>query len=409
MSGASVGTTPEDPTLRSLTRFIYIPALLFSIGQGAVIPVIPLTARHLGASVAIASVVSSLRGGGTMLSDLPTGGIVARLGERSAMVLGGLVLSAALTGAVLSTSTWSFALSIFAVGCGWALMTVARLSYVSATVPYHLRGRALATLGGLARLGSFPGPFLGALVARFTGIDGAFYLFLALSLTSCTLLAVAPAPTSRSVTAHVKVSILDIGRQHRSIFLTAGVGAMLIGALRAARQVVLPLWGAHLGLDASAVGVVYGVSSAVDFALFYPSGMISDRWGRKWVSGPTLLIMGLGIALVPLSHSFLALLLIGLVSGFGNGLGSGIVMTLGADYAPPATRAGFLGVWRFVADSGAASGPLLIAGLVGLASLAVASFGLGAAGLVGTILILTARPPVIPAEAQVQAELTDSG
>ena len=39
---------------------------------------------------------------------------------------------------------------------------------------------------------------------------------------------------------------------------------------------------------------------------------------------------------------------VALLLGFGNGLGSGIVMTLGADFAPARGRAEFLGVWRLV-------------------------------------------------------------
>ena len=46
----------EQPfRLRSLVFSVYLPTLLFAIGQGAILPVIPLFARDLGASVAIAS------------------------------------------------------------------------------------------------------------------------------------------------------------------------------------------------------------------------------------------------------------------------------------------------------------------------------------------------------------------
>ena len=46
--------------------------------------------------------------------------------------------------------------------------------------------------------------------------------------------------------------------------------------------------------------------------------------------------------------------------GFGNGIGSGMIMTLGADYSPAVGRAQFLGVWRLLADLGSTSGPALL-------------------------------------------------
>lgn len=41
-------------------------------------------------------------------------------------------------------------------------------------------------------------------------------------------------------------------------------------------------------------------------------------------------------------------------------MGSGVVMTLGADVAPPSTRAQLLGAWRLLQDTGSAGGPLVV-------------------------------------------------
>ena len=44
----------------------------------------------------------------------------------------------------------------------------------------------------------------------------------------------------------------------------------------------------------------------------------------------------------------------------GNGLGAGIVMTLGADASPDEGRSQFLGAWRLCGDIGNTGGPLLV-------------------------------------------------
>jgi MFS family permease len=118
--------------------------------------------------------------------------------------------------------------------------------------------------------------------------------------------------------------------------------------------------------------------------LFYPAGSVMDRFGRMWVAVPCVVLMGLGLALLPLTHSAATVLVAGLVAAVGNGLGSGIVMTLGADTAPDRGRSQFLGGWRFEAVIGGSGAPLLISLLTAQASLALACVVIGAVILAGT-------------------------
>ena len=67
--------------------------------------------------------------------------------------------------------------------------------------------------------------------------------------------------------------------------------------------------------------------------------------------------------------------------GFGNGIGSGIMLTLGADTAPSLGRVKFLGLWRVLSDSGAAAGPVLVSVLATLWTLAAGIVGVGFVGL----------------------------
>jgi len=63
-----------------------LPTLLFSIGEGAIIPIIPLVASNLGASLAIAGLVAALLLIGELIGNIPSGWLVARIGERPAMI-----------------------------------------------------------------------------------------------------------------------------------------------------------------------------------------------------------------------------------------------------------------------------------------------------------------------------------
>ncbi|MCC6791843.1 MAG: MFS transporter, partial [Thermomicrobiales bacterium] len=90
------------------------------------------------------------------------------------------------------------------------------------------------------------------------------------------------------------------------------------------------------------------------------------------------------------------------VIGFGNGLGSGTMMTLGADLAPEGATGEFLGVWRLIGDAGAFVGPVAVgilasaAGLRGSAVL-LAAFGAIAALVLAFLVEETRQATVAPA------------
>lgn len=387
-----MGAGVQEASLRSLGLTVYAPSFLFGVGQGAVLPVVALAARDAGASVAGAGLIVALLGVGAMVFDLPAGSLVARLGERRAMVVGTALLVVSLVGCVLATSALVFAACTAGVGCGWAMWMLARLSFVGAVVPQHLRGRALSTLGGVHRVGSFTGPFLGAAAIASLGLDGAYLVHVVLAVAGCAVLVLAPDPQGAPAEVHAPVGLLHVAAAHRRVLATAGVAPLVIGLLRAGRHAVLPLWGASQGLDAAQVALVFGLAGGLDMLLFYPAGWVSDRYGRKAVALPCMGLLALGFLLLPLARDLPSIVAVALVMGLGNGLGSGIVMTLGADVAPGQGRAQFLGMWRLVGDTGSAGGPLLTAAVAGAASLASASLVVGAVGLVGAAAVAALVP-----------------
>src|SRR5690606_6369228 len=115
---------------------------------------------------------------------------------------------------------------------------------------------------------------------------------------------------------------------------------------------------------------------------------VMDAFGRLWIGIPAMLTMGLAMALLPLTTTVAAFAWVAVLLGLGNGMSSGILMTLGADVAPPGERAQFLGIWRVFQDGGAAAGPLVVSAGAALGSLAagiwvMAGSGVVAAGALG--------------------------
>lgn len=380
--GAERGASASQ--LLSLVPSLYGPGFLYAIGQGAVIPVIALAARDLGAPVPLAGVIVGLRGLGTLFGDLPAGAVVARLGDRSAVSVATAVLVIGAIGGASSHSPLALAASVFAVGLGWSVWLLARLNYAADVVPTELRGRAIAALGGANRVGNFVGPLIGAAVVSASGPRGAFWILAGSAAAGAGMLLVSTRrhPLSRHEESRRGEGMIRAARLHHSTLGRAGVAAMAIGALRTSRQVILPLWARHVGIDATGVSLIFAISSALDMTLFLPAGAASDRWGRKLMAISCLSVLAVGHLLIPTAHSFTALAVVAGLLGLGNGLGSGIVMTIGADLSPVVGRAEFLGVWRFVADLGTAGGPFVVAAAAALFSIGPAPLLIGGLGLV---------------------------
>ena len=381
-------------SLRPIAVAAYGPTVLSSIGTGAVLPVLALTARDLGASVGTAAIIVSLLGLGMLVGDLPAGALAARFGERRALLAASVAEAVGMTAAGLAPSVMTLAAAVLALGLAGSVFGLARHAYLTDAVAPSLRARALSTLGGVHRVGIFVGPFVGALVLSWWGSIGPYAVGAVAALAAGGLVAVtkdlavrdAAHRADRASTVRSRegsLTVFRVLRDHRRVLTTLGFGVIAVAATRAARNAIVPLWAEAIGLDATSTSIVFGLSGAADMLLFYPAGWAMDRFGRVHVAVPSMLVLGLGMVLVPFASTFWALVVVATVLGIGNGIGSGILMTLGADASPEVGRAQFLGGWRLMGDIGWASGPALVSAVAVLASLGTASVVMGVVAWAG--------------------------
>lgn len=415
--------SPRDVLVR-FAPMIYGPTLLFALGEGAVIPLIPVIADRLGADVALAALIASALVVGQLCGNIPAGWAVARFGERLTMGVAGIVILGGLVGVVLANSLAVFAAAVFLIGFCAASFALARHSFMTTRVPLHFRARALSLLGGTFRLGMFVGPFISAALLGIFGDESASIAFFAVCQVATILLAFLGPDPERAIAAPtagrtegvdaedtgepVTGSIPTVERtgvfrtmwRFRGVLARLGLAAASLSAVRSARQVVLPLWGVSLGLDASTIAVVVGVSGAIDFALFYASGQVMDRFGRLWAALPAMILMGAGFFALSVTHELdsasLWFAMFAAVLGVGNGLSSGILLTLGADLAPTTDPAAFLGSWRTLTDGGGAVAPVLISVLTAAVSLPVAVAAMGVIAVLGAAGFVRWVPRYVP-------------
>lgn len=381
--------TPADEfRLRSVALAAYGPSVVNAVGHGAVMPILALRARELGADVGTAAFVVALLAIGQLATSLPAGALVARIGERRALVGAGLVDVVAMAAASVAPSVAALGTAVVVSGATWTVFLLARQGFMIEAVPPDWRARALSTLGGSHRIGLFVGPLIGSGLIAWQGLPAVFWLAAVMSGAAAALALLMPDLGSEERTTRrtqgTTQSVLSVLHAHRTVLLTLGSTVVVIGAARALRQSVLPLWAESVGLSAADTSLVFGIAAFVDMVLFYPAGWVMDRYGRTWVAVAVVGAIAVGVLMLPLATSLTGVLAIALVMAVGNGLGSGIVMTLGADAAPMIGRSQFLGGWRLCGDIGGTGGPVLVSVVTWVAPLAVACVVTGLLGIAGT-------------------------
>lgn len=357
---------------RTVVLGTFVPTILFEMGVGAVVPVVASRATELGAGITVAGAILTMLAVGQILGDIPAGALAARLGDRTAMALAGVVGAVGAGLAGLAPSPLLLGLGILLLGAAAATFFLARQSLLTEITPPLKRARVLSTLGGMHRVGYFIGPFVGAAVITLWHVPAVFIMAAVLSLLASGVVLLSSGAESRDEITEEAPGPPSgsLWGTYRKLFLTLGLAVLLIGAVRGVRNTVLPLWAEHVGLDPASTSLIFGVAAAVDMLLFYPAGYVMDRFGRLAVGVPAMGVMGLALVLVPFTSTALSLGLVGMLLGLGNGMSSGILMTLGSDVAPPDRRAQFLGIWRLFSDVGLAVGPIVLTIAAGAGSLA---------------------------------------
>ena len=440
MSQVSKDRTKSEQTdfLHHLFVPVYMPAILFASGEGSLIPIVPLTAKALGANLATAGIISGLLMIGVVLGDIPSGFIVNKWGETVAMRIAAVLATVSAILCWRAPNLAILAAGVLFIGIASATFNLARHAFLTAWTPPWYRARAMSLLGGTSRIGYFVGPFIASPVIAWAGSRSVYWIHVVACIAVLVVLQVTPDPEKllsankaraernnekrkqASNTAGIAVShvttdgiirsgsanVADDGStmlptpknrlmrlpiiRYFRILCRLGTAAGILQMMRASRQVIVPLWGVQLDISAPHIALIMGIAGAVDLSLFYTSGQVMDRFGRRWAAVPVLIGISLGHLLMPFATAEWSYVCIAILISIANGLGSGIVMTLGADLAAryaPRNMPGFLSGWRMSTDSGSAVGPLAISAMTAVAGLSSAALLMGCCGLVGAFMM----------------------
>jgi len=341
--------------------------------------VVPLLGRDefgLAQGGALAAFVISF-GLAKALFNLVAGVWADRFGRRR-VLLAGWALGLPVPLLLIWAPSWSWVIAAnVLLGVNQALTWSMTVNMMVDLVPPARRGFAAGVNEFAGYLGVSLAAFLTGLLAAAYGLrPEPFYLGIGVAVLGLAL------------SLRVPETAASVGSSPLRWVRGVGVPSLLGAATNLKDGLVwlsLPLMMSARGFDLVQVGTVAGLYPLVWAVGQIVFGPLSDRFGRRRLVLPGMLLQAAGLVLLAASASLPGLLVAAVVLGLGTGMVYPTLIALVADRVPVADRATALGVYRFFRDGGYALGAVVAA--VGIADPSGAAAVVGAALAVATLLV----------------------
>lgn len=317
---------------------LYLITFVVFLDVHGLAPLMAPYARALGASVGLVGWVVGAFSVTNLLGNLGGGAWADRVGRKIPLVVGLLIVGAALLSYPAVRSAWAL-LAIRALhGLGSALVAPACLAYLGDVSPLASRGRTMAFYGVAYGMSGLVGPPLGGVIRDRFGYPAVFLGLAALMFLAAlaSLVRLRGGHLSQDAPEAVRGVWRALLRRRLSVsFVAAFCWMFALGTL----LVFLPLVGEERRFTAAQVGMLFGsFALAASLLQASPLGRLSDRWGRL-----PMVVLGLALIVAALvALSFLTAWGPMMGAMFLYGLGFGILFpaktALIADETTPLTR-----------------------------------------------------------------------
>ncbi|OGF57760.1 MAG: MFS transporter [Candidatus Fraserbacteria bacterium RBG_16_55_9] len=164
---------------------------------------------------------------------------------------------------------------------------------------------------------------------------------------------------------------------------------------------LLPLFLTNAGLPLEQVGLITAAYPGTWGLTQLATGVLSDRWGRKWMIASGMGVQAIGIWLFVISHGFWPWLGGAVLLGLGTALVYPTLLAAISDVAHPDWRASAVGVYRLWRDGGYAVGALTAGLLADAFSLNIAIAAIGGLTLLSGVIVSGVMYETLPSRRNV--------
>ncbi|MCH7712287.1 MAG: MFS transporter [Chloroflexi bacterium] len=319
----------EERILNPNFLLVSLGTLLVAVSLSILHPTIPLHVQAIGGTATDVSRVVGVMGLSQLLIRPFVGWLVDGKGRKPIAVISLTMIAAACLVLAAAQTTLVLMLGQFLMGVGFAMGYTSIVTMVGEVVPPDRRGESQAAFGLFPQLGLGLGPVIGIwlMLGQFLSF-GSGAQETAAQTGSFTFAALAAAAVAgASVVAFLFVrdpyrpqglrrlpKLSDSFRQEAALAAVVNFGVWMA---RVATFTILPIYAVQQGLNNP--GLFLMIVALGSFPAKQLTGRASDRYGFAVVFLPSLILIGVSVLLIPMTHSAFGLLVLGAILGLGLG------------------------------------------------------------------------------------------
>ncbi len=344
----------DSPWKRPEFRKLFAISTTVALGFGMVIPTLPLFAKSFGVGLAAIGLVQLVFGLTRFSFGLIGGIVVDRFGERACTVTGLLVVSASSYAAGFAQSFPQLVFARGFGGAGSALFIGGLMNRLLRIIEPEAMGRATGSFRASFLVGIGVGPLFGGLLAKHFGLQAPFHVYATVLLGAAVIAwVVLGSPAARE---SIRRSPMEALRAARPLLgdvrYVAALAATFVGwwtIAGPAQTVGVVFAESELGMSEDLIGLAVTMLAVGEIAALFAAGWAADRFGRRAVVVPSLLLTGLATVAIGQIESPAAYYLLMAAVGAGIAASGAAAGGLMADAIP---RGGFRSRRRREPDGG---------------------------------------------------------
>jgi MFS family permease len=294
--------------------------------------------------------------------DIPAGFLADRFGRKRNMMFGLILIILSSIAAGTANNYGWLILARIVQGIGSALYVTSATTWVAQVAAGESRGRYMSLYSGLIFAGASFGPTIGGYTAVHFGLRAPFFAYAVFAFIGIMATLPLKETADSAQTTQSKMRIKDVPSVLlNGPFLLVNCSVLALFFLRAGlRSTLVPLYASlNLGLSEDKIGILLTVAAVATSLCTFPSGVLSDKVGRKKPIMACLFLSGIAALLIPSQASLNNLIGIMAFYGLATGL-QGSIAAWPADVAPKDKLGTSMGVYRVMGDIGMVLGPITV-------------------------------------------------
>lgn len=340
------------------------------LGFGSIVPILPLYAESFGVSKAAIGLTIAIYGLARFLMNVPTGYVADRHGRRVALAVGGAITVVGNLICAVAGSYWIFLSGRFIAGAGAAMVITGTQIIVADISKPANRGRMMSIYMGTFMFAVGFGPLPGGLLGEHVSLAAPFWVYAVLGgILGVLAWTKMPETQGWRVEGAVQVQAPRLPFTQQLRLLTSQLGFTMIAIVSFCTffartgglfNLIPTLADNKIGLTSGQIGLGLAMISLMGLLLAYPSGVMVDRFGRKWIIVLSTVISGFALIAFAQAPNFLWFMIACTLWATSSGVAAAAPTAYAADMAPPGMNAPAMSMYRMLADFGYVAGPLLL-------------------------------------------------